>query len=1288
MKRVKTHIGAYFIVGLLAAGFLFIANTHASLAATFTVTNTTDSGAGSFRKALDDANANPGPDQVDFAIPGSGPHTISATSYFPELTGGSIKINGQSQPGTVCNGSSTLPQIVLNGYAGGRFRIADGAEDSEVNGISMPDGSVIVSADNTKVRCNFFGINPDNSRGSGGYLHIEQGTNNVTVGGSSAQDFNLISPQSQGDGVTFDGNGTGLLVEGNYIGTDITGTQARGLTNGINIRYGNNNEPPASNIVIKDNVISGNQGFGVAVNSLPKVTDVTLSGNKIGIDADGRVAVPNAHGIWLSGILERINIGGPSVDERNIIAGNLGLGISTDNASMSDFVIENNYFGTDNSGSNQVVSGTNTRSPISLNGLSIGAGVIKNNIVVAYDNNWAIVANGGSSGLVIEGNKVGIKADQSGVLGVQNVGIYSNSPNAVIRGNSIGGITDNGSGIFVDGSSAVLEGNYIGTDSTRTRSLGGNSTGVYIRGSALTGSLNPSLGNVISNVSRAVATDSNGDGSTVLGNTITNTSDAPIYHWSNTAVPKITQFEESGGSTQLTVNLDYNFQDGDYRLEFYSNPTPRNSHGQYELTDFAGFVDVTKNGSDTLQVTIPTTGITNPTVTVTQKNTDPETFGRTSFVGGYQPTADLAASLSVSPAGQCAVAGEQNRIYQITVTNNGPSSVNQFEFTAPQPDGFHENVAITVSGGTASSTDITHNSGQSWLWDGDMSSGQTVVVTVSVDIESSPTNSSAHVGFGVSPYNNSFEETNSSNNYTSSSSVYICGTNTNLKLELLARPDQTCMILGEQNRTYRIRVTNNGPSTIKKFGIQALRDNSLYENTTTSVVGGTAATTSFTELQSAGSGEWLWEGLIAAGQTVELETNGDITASSSSTNEDLTIAVNDSGSSGSYYTESNNDDNALRFTEPLCSFAADLELTLSGPTECMVADGHTRQYVTTITNHGPATVETFRFRNLRQSDVFNSVTTVITGGTGVSTALDASGGDPAQGQWNWTGQLAAGQTVEITTTFTVGSDSSFIGDNMNFEVDTRNNDLIDVNERNNSNHKFLIYCDKIADISSEIALESPGLSPGQPATYLLRSKNNGPAGIGTDGRGIFLFGLFPEELSVTGLGAVPVGYQCSIMPASEADIAGAATGTVVMCVSDGTEPINSGEVVQFTVNVLASSGVNSATKVSMISGSEGQDPDIFNISSGDVDIFSLAINNVAHFYGTSPGSSLGQQQPGDGGENPGPSISLNDLNKSAQKLMLAKSGADQKHTLIVAVVLTLLASVKLLQIMRRRFSAL
>src|SRR6056300_479303 len=95
----------YFILFL---SLLFSCNIYAQ--ATFTVTNTNDSGPGSLRQAILDANATAAKDVIEFNIPNAGPHTITLSTelspiFFP------VDINGNTQPGF----SSGNPQVIIDG---------------------------------------------------------------------------------------------------------------------------------------------------------------------------------------------------------------------------------------------------------------------------------------------------------------------------------------------------------------------------------------------------------------------------------------------------------------------------------------------------------------------------------------------------------------------------------------------------------------------------------------------------------------------------------------------------------------------------------------------------------------------------------------------------------------------------------------------------------------------------------------------------------------------------------------------------------------------------------------------------------------------------------------------------------------------------------------------------------------------------------------------------------------------------------------------------------------------
>jgi hypothetical protein len=66
---------------------------------TFTVINTADTGAGSLRQAITDANANAGPDTIAFNIPGSGIQTITVSLTNLPVISDPVTIDGTTQPG-------------------------------------------------------------------------------------------------------------------------------------------------------------------------------------------------------------------------------------------------------------------------------------------------------------------------------------------------------------------------------------------------------------------------------------------------------------------------------------------------------------------------------------------------------------------------------------------------------------------------------------------------------------------------------------------------------------------------------------------------------------------------------------------------------------------------------------------------------------------------------------------------------------------------------------------------------------------------------------------------------------------------------------------------------------------------------------------------------------------------------------------------------------------------------------------------------------------------------------
>jgi hypothetical protein len=323
--------GLFVLVMLLA--------TSAS-AATFTVINTLDSGAGSLRQAIIDANTAAGVDTISFAIPGSGLHTISPATNLPNITGAVI-IDGYSQSGSSVNtlslGDNAVLQIELNGASvsgGTGLNFTAAVNAGEVKGLLMTKWNNAIlfnGATNITVDGNFFGTNAAGSATSfatanGSAFFILNNATGNTVGGAAAAARNLISGGTTA-GITLGNSGTANnIIQNNYIGTNAAGTAA--LPNFVGISFNG-----AGANTIRGNVISGNtssSAFSAGIQLENTTSNILVVGNKIGTSADGLTAIPNMYGITMldgfSGGANQNTIG--TLAEPNIIAFNTKAGVA------------------------------------------------------------------------------------------------------------------------------------------------------------------------------------------------------------------------------------------------------------------------------------------------------------------------------------------------------------------------------------------------------------------------------------------------------------------------------------------------------------------------------------------------------------------------------------------------------------------------------------------------------------------------------------------------------------------------------------------------------------------------------------------------------------------------------------------------------------------------------------------------------------------------------------------------------------------------------------------------
>ncbi len=146
---------------IFSLGLILSLCTQISAQTTYTVINNNETGAGSLRQAIIDANGDVALDNIEFNIPVVGPHTIILTGLsLPAITT-PINIDATTQSGyTIGN-----PQIMINGdghlYG---FELTSSASGSTINGFSLVNFSYAIYSDtsgNHNFNNNFIGLQPD-----------------------------------------------------------------------------------------------------------------------------------------------------------------------------------------------------------------------------------------------------------------------------------------------------------------------------------------------------------------------------------------------------------------------------------------------------------------------------------------------------------------------------------------------------------------------------------------------------------------------------------------------------------------------------------------------------------------------------------------------------------------------------------------------------------------------------------------------------------------------------------------------------------------------------------------------------------------------------------------------------------------------------------------------------------------------------------------------------------------------------------------------------------------------
>ena len=296
------------------------------------------------------------------------------------------------------------------------------------------------------------------------------------IGGPAAGDGNTIAGGAGGgySGIYLARREThDILVQGNRIGTDVSGLVALGLGgDSVSIAEG------AYNNTLLNNVIAaGNSGVSIR-NSDTRGNRV--AGNMIGLGADGWTLVGNrGRGVQIQSGAHDNLIGGATPADRNLIAGNGSEGVNIENPDTRNNTVSGNWIGLNAAGAPL----GNGRTGVQIdNGshdnLIGGPGAADRNVIAGNGTNcdWCdgVWVGNGAHHNTVQGNFVG--TDPAGAVSIPNraegIDLWGGNDNAIL-GNLVSGNGQNQIALWNNAQRNRIEGNRVGTDASGGRPIAG-----------------------------------------------------------------------------------------------------------------------------------------------------------------------------------------------------------------------------------------------------------------------------------------------------------------------------------------------------------------------------------------------------------------------------------------------------------------------------------------------------------------------------------------------------------------------------------------------------------------------------------------------------------------------------------------------------------------------------------------------------------------------------------------------------------------------------------------------
>lgn len=404
-------------------------------------------------------------------LAGAGAATVVGSRIGTDTSGTLAIPNGQgvwvSSPTAVIGGPSPADGNTISGNSG--------------NGIVADAGVIIGNRIGTSVT----GTAPL-TNGAG--VNLAAGSS-ARVGGTSAAERNVISGNTNGPGVrVFSG---AVTVQGNFIGTDGSGTAAVPNQSGISVRENSAGAVIGGSDAGEGNLISGNADHGIVGDANTAVSGLAIEGNTIGLNAAGTATLSNQDdGINIGANHSDVTIGGTTAGAGNVISGNGGDGIETKGDTVT---VVQNTIGLDATGTARRANTLmGVRSLVGTEGIRVGGSTAAAGNVISGNGEDGVLIGKQTVDAIVRGNNIGVAADGSTDLGNGGGGVYMDeAADAVIGGSQPGEanvISGNDEyGVTIIGAASqnpIVEGNRIGTDTTGQLARGNDQGGILLAHSA------------------------------------------------------------------------------------------------------------------------------------------------------------------------------------------------------------------------------------------------------------------------------------------------------------------------------------------------------------------------------------------------------------------------------------------------------------------------------------------------------------------------------------------------------------------------------------------------------------------------------------------------------------------------------------------------------------------------------------------------------------------------------------------------------------------------------------